>query len=66
MLKTAHANLAAAERDLSSLSDTQIPSVLRIVASLQAVSVLRGDYNLKIARQDYFANNQNQVLNGVI
>jgi len=51
----------ASERDLASLTDSQIPAQVRDVASLQAVHVLRGDYDLKIARQDYFTSNQNQV-----
>jgi len=61
-LKTAQTNLTATERDASFLTDTQIPSLIRDVASLQAVQVLRGDYDLKITRQDYFTGNQNQVL----
>jgi len=65
-LKTAHASLAACKRDLAFLLDTHIPAQVKEVASLQAVKVLRGDYDLKIARQDYFTSNQNQVLFNVV
>jgi len=47
---------------LAFLLDTHIPTQVQEVASLQAVKVLHGDYDLKIARQDYFASNQNQVI----
>ena len=60
-LKTAQTSLATCKRDLQFLAETQIPSKVKDVASLQAVNVLRGDYDLKIARQDYFTSNQNQV-----
>jgi len=61
-LKAAQANLIGTERDLTLLTDTEIPTQLRDVASLQAVKVLRGDYDLKLTRQDYFTSNQDQVL----
>ena len=65
-LKTAQASLAASDRDLAFLADTQIPQQVRDVASLQAVKVLRSDYDLKIARQNYCTSNQNQVLFSVL
>jgi len=58
---TAQASLAAVERDLAFLTDSQIPEQVRDVTSLQAVRVLCGDYDLKIARQDYITSNQSQV-----
>lgn len=61
-LKTGQASLAAVEQALTFLTDSEIPTLVRDVASLQAVRVLCGDYDLKIARQDYFTSNQNQVI----
>lgn len=65
-LKTAQASLAASERDLIFLTETEIPAQVKEVASLQAVKVLRGDYDLKITRQDYFTSNQNQVVCNIL
>jgi len=60
-LKTAETSLLASERDLAVLTDTKLPALMMDVASLQAVRVLHGDYDLKITRQNYFTSNQNQV-----
>jgi len=65
-LKAAQTSLATSERELAFLTDSQIPEQVKDVASLQAVKVLHDDYDLKIARQDYFTNNQNQVLFNVV
>jgi HAUS augmin-like complex subunit 3 len=61
-LKDAQATLASVNRDMLQLSDVKIPAQIKEAASLQAVKVLRGDYDLKISRQDYFTSNQDQVM----
>ena len=43
------------------LAQQQVPTLIRESAALQVTKILRGDYNLKIARQDYFTSNQDQV-----
>ena len=41
--------------------ENEIPRLLEVNASLQATHILSGDYNLKIARQDYFTSKQDKV-----
>ena len=41
--------------------ENEIPQLLEVNAALQATHILSGDYNLKIARQDYFISKQDQV-----
>lgn len=41
--------------------ESEIPRLLEVNASLQATHILSGDYNLKIARQDYFTSKQEKV-----
>jgi len=60
-LTDAQTSFASLNRDMLQLTDARIPALIKDVASLQSVKVLRGDYDLKIARQDYFTSNQDQV-----
>lgn len=48
-------------RDLEILSRDEIPGLIQESLSSQVSHILTGDYNLKLARQDYFISNQDQV-----
>lgn len=43
------------------LGQTQLGALLQDMAALQVTRVLHGDYDLKIARQDYFTSKQDKV-----
>lgn len=60
-LQQAQSSLALVRRDMAALAEDQLPPLLRDSSTLQVTKILRGDYNLKIARQDYFTSNQDQV-----
>ena len=49
--------------DKSALLEVQVPALIDQCATNQSVRVLQGDYDLKIARQDYFIANQVKVNN---
>ncbi len=53
--------LSALNRDVSSYIEEQVPLLIDDSTKLQVTRILNGDYNLKIARQDYFTSNQDQV-----
>lgn len=61
MVKDAEKKRSLVSGDLAQLAETQVPSLIKDSAQLQVSKVLRGDYDLKIARQDYFTSNQDQV-----
>lgn len=60
-LRDAHAQLSATRREVDELTQTELPSLVRDSAAHQLTRILRGDYDLKISRQDYFLRNQDQV-----
>ena len=43
------------------LGQTRLMALLQDMAALQVTRVLHGDYDLKIARQDYFTSKQDEV-----
>ena len=43
------------------LGQTQLTGLLQDMATLQVTRVLHGDYDLKLARQDYFTSKQDKV-----
>ncbi|XP_018585438.2 HAUS augmin-like complex subunit 3 [Scleropages formosus] len=47
--------------ELQALLCKRVPSALRESAQLLNVSVVRGDFNLQVARQDYYTSRQDQV-----
>ena len=49
------------QRDEALKSTEHLPQLLQACASSQVTRILSGDYNLKIARQDYFTANQEKV-----
>jgi len=60
-VREAQSILGAVNKDVGQLADVKIPALIKEKAALQTVSILRGDYDLKIARQDYFTTNQDKV-----
>ena len=52
---------AAKKRELEILAHKHVPMLLKELGSLQCNHVLTGDYCLKLARQQYFISNQEQV-----
>jgi len=60
-VKEAEAVCRVVERDVSLLKEKEIPRLILDSTSLQINQILRGDYDLKIARQDYFISNQDQA-----
>ena len=43
------------------VTSTRLSPLVQELGKLQANKILRGDYDLKIARQDYFISKQDQV-----
>ena len=60
-LQDAQNALSIVRRDLDHLGEEEVPVLIKDSAALQVTKILRGDYNLKIARQDYFTSNQDRV-----
>ncbi|XP_071954391.1 HAUS augmin-like complex subunit 3 [Antedon mediterranea] len=54
-------SLAQASRQACTLADT-LPELIEKNAALQQTEILFGDYNLKIARQEYFTSKQDEVI----
>ena len=51
----------AAEKSHANEIMNQLPDLLQDMATLQITQVLHGDYDLKLARQNYFAKKQDEV-----
>lgn len=47
--------------EIGELTEKALPGLVQELGELQATSILKGDYDLKIARQDYFTSKQDQV-----
>ena len=47
--------------EIGELTEKALPGLVQELGELQATSILKGDYELKIARQDYFTSKQDQV-----
>ena len=61
MLRESQSTLRSIGKDVGRLADGDIPAQIKDNAALQVVKILKGDYDLKIARQDYFTRNQDEV-----
>ncbi|KAK2154529.1 hypothetical protein LSH36_266g02042 [Paralvinella palmiformis] len=61
-LKDAQITLAVLRQHLMALGEDEIPSLIKDSAKLQVACILRGNYDLKIARQNYFMDNQEQII----
>ena len=53
--------LSQVKMEIGELSEQVLPGLVQELGELQATSILKGDYELKIARQDYFTSKQDQV-----
>ena len=54
--------LVMKQQELLTLTETELPTLIRELGSMQTNTVLTGDYRLKIARQNYFSSNQDKVI----
>lgn len=66
LFKQSQSDLEALNRELANISMNTIPSLVEESAPAVFTPILTGDYDLKIARQDYFTANQEQVVNQLI
>ena len=53
--------LSQVKMEIGELTEKALPGLVQELGELQATSILKGDYELKIARQDYFTSKQEQV-----
>ena len=53
--------LAPVKRDFLLISEKEVLKVLQECKDAKVQEVLTGDYNLKLARQDYFTSSQDKV-----
>ena len=60
-LQDAETALSLVRRDMTLMGENEIPALVKDSAALNVTEVLRGDYNLKISRQEYFSCNQDKV-----
>ncbi|XP_062514906.1 HAUS augmin-like complex subunit 3 isoform X2 [Corticium candelabrum] len=61
-LEESQQKLAELKEETSQVTDTEMTPLLDELATLQQTCVLRGDYELKQARQDYFMSKQDKVI----
>ena len=61
MLQDCQTTLSLVRRDIDLLTQKELPALIKGSCTQQVIKVLRGNYDLKIARQDYFIGNQDQV-----
>ncbi|KAJ7350150.1 spindle assembly [Desmophyllum pertusum] len=54
--------LSQVKMEIGELTEKALPGLVQELGELQATSILKGDYELKIARQDYFTSKQDQVI----
>ena len=48
-------------KEIAVMAERDIPNLIQESTKSQVSRILTGDYNLKLARQDYFISNQDQV-----
>lgn len=53
------------KREIAGMAERDIPALIQESTASQVSKILTGDYNLKLARQDYFISNQDKVINMV-
>ncbi|PFX19845.1 HAUS augmin-like complex subunit 3 [Stylophora pistillata] len=61
-LTEAQKALSQVKMEIGELTEKALPGLVQELGELQATSILKGDYELKIARQDYFTSKQDQVI----
>lgn len=60
-LRERRAENAGLQREITSLSERELPRLVSESSEAQSTHILCGDYDLKIARQNYFTSNQEKV-----
>ena len=60
-IKLKEERLSELRSQIHELGETQLSELLQDMAAFEVSRVLHGDYDLKIARQDYFTSKQDQV-----
>ena len=60
-IQVKQAEVAELRSQIHDLGQSQLPGLLQDMATLQVTKVLHGDYDLKIAWQDYYTSKQDQV-----
>ena len=55
------ATLSATREELRQMTEGEVAKLVKELGALQSTHILTGDYRLKLARQDYFTANQDQV-----
>lgn len=60
-IKEKQTRLVELHTQTNQLAQHQLPGLIQEMATLEVSTVLHGDYNLKIARQDYFTSKQDKV-----
>jgi len=61
-LERLRGQLAIHSKELAALKDADLKSAIEQSSLLKETYILTGDYNLKLARQQYFQDCQQQVL----
>ncbi|XP_041359956.1 HAUS augmin-like complex subunit 3 [Gigantopelta aegis] len=65
-LQKTHSLLQGVQCDMVKLSESHLPRLIRELSGLQGTCIVTGDYMLKLARQDYFTSNQDQVIQQLV
>ena len=63
-MQQVQSRLSAVTREIAELRKENVSALLEELAALHGTRILQGDYDLKIARQDYFTSKQDQVREG--
>lgn len=58
--------LSQVKMEIGELTEKALPGLVQELGELQATRILKGDYELKIARQDYFTSKQDQVITQLV
>lgn len=59
-------DIAKIKIDLSQINSGTLPSLIKENAELLNMPVVKGDFDLQIARQDYYISRQDQICNQLI
>ncbi|XP_060551458.1 HAUS augmin-like complex subunit 3 [Ruditapes philippinarum] len=65
-LQKLHSSIHAVRGDFHELGENEVPKLIQECKDAKVLRVLTGDYNLKLARQDYFTTNQDKVINELV
>lgn len=65
-LQKLQSSVQAVRRDFMALGESEVPTLIQECKGAKVLRVLTGDYDLKLARQDYFTSNQDKVINELV